>query len=514
MRAIPLSSLALAAIAFGVGCSAGNTDTTGSGTSSGGGSSVTTSTGNQGGSSTTGTGGSTGSFTTGTGGAGDGGGGGIPVNDCGTACGPTELCDGIHKGLDDNCNGVIDENCLCSAGQASSCFKGDPSYVDSPGCLPGTMYCTELGTWGECIGGKHAVAPDNCQLSDPLGCHPINGVPFQSVDLYGGTGNFSMGGSAETFTVTCPTGVSPCPAPVNNTFQPLQSGEYTVTYERTVNGMVDSCTYPLYVGARGLRVELTWNHPAGDTNLDLDLYLHKPLSTALFTIGGAANDCAFGNCTVDAFLPTQSPSAPQWFPGGNMPPDPVNWFDDTTTPNDAGNLSYFSPRDAGASCQAGNKGCHSRRLDLDNTSCDPAITDPEDPDFCAPENINVDYPPKNQWMRVGVHFYGTTGGGATFSGQVLPSVKVFCDGKLAGELGTAGYYDPEAPFQWTSTADEDKFWIVGDVLFRDDGCVKECVVNPIYANPVTKTPKIGTPQLDFNTFSYGVPFGPNYPPVP
>ncbi len=493
-------------LVVGVGCSAGNTDTTGSSSSTGGSSSSS----NQGGSSSS-QGGSTGTFTTGTGGVGDGGGGGIPVNNCGTECGPAEICDGIHKGLDDNCNGVIDENCLCSAGQASSCFKGDPSFADSPGCLPGTMYCTELGTWGECVGGKHAVAPDNCQLSDPLGCHPINGVPFQTVDLVSGTGNFSVGGSNESFTVTCPTGVSPCPTPTNNTYQPLQSGEYTVTYTRTVNGMVDSCTYPLYVGARGLRVELSWNYPAAtcedflgiplcDPSLDLDLHLHQPNTTTAWAPSGASQDCGFANCTASAFLPSQQPNAPSWFNG--TAPNPTNWYDDTTTPNDAGNLCYFAPRGAGDDWAAGNKGCHNPRLDLDNTGCDPSVTDATNPAFCAPENINVDFPPKDQWFRVGVYFWDPGG----YTGDVYPSLKIFCDGKLAGEVGASGFGTgmPATPMKLNSPADDDKWWLGADVMFTDDGCAKQCVVQTIYGDPANKTPKIQT----------GTAFGPAYPPSP
>jgi hypothetical protein len=505
MRTQLLTLLTLSGIALGLGCSAGNTDTTGSSSSTGGSSSSTGASG-PGGGATTSQGGSTGSFTTGTGGTGDGGGGGIPMNLCGTECGPMEICDGIHKGLDDNCDGTIDEGCLCSAGQASSCFKGDPSYLDAPGCLPGTMYCTELGVWGPCTGGKHAVAPDNCQLSDPLGCHPINGVPFQTVDLYGGTGNFSMGGSAETFTVTCPTGVSPCPTPTNNTYQALQSGEYTVTYTRTVNGMVDSCTYPLYIGARGLRVELSWNHPTATDHVDLDLHLHQPMTTTSFSISGAPQDCGYGNCTAYAFDPTfPSPNSPQWFPSGNVPPAPVNWFNDTTTPNDAGNLCYFGP--GGDSWASMGEGCHSPRLDLDNISCDATVTDPADSSFCTPENINVDFPPKDQWFRVGVHFYGQT----SQAEDILPTVKIFCDGKLAGEVGAVGYHDPEAPFVWTA-ADEDKFWLVGDVLFKDDGCVKECVLQPLYSDAVQKTPFVE--NTSGSIFSQTAAFGPAYPPMP
>ena len=510
-----VSALGISAVSVSAGCGAGNGDTTSgtetTGSNTGGGSSST----NSGGSTTSANGGSTGSFV-GSGGAGDGGsGGGVVVNPCGTECGPVELCDGIHKGLDDNCDGVVDEGCLCGGGQASSCFKGDPSFIDAPGCLPGTMHCTELGTWGPCVGGKHAVSPDNCQLSDPTGCGPINGVPFQTVDLFNGTGNFDDDAMSDSFTVTCPTGVSPCPTPSGNTYQPLQSGEYTVTYTKTVNGTQTSCQYPLYVGARGLRVELSWNYaPSGQ--IDLDLHMHDPSNTQNW--GYASDpffgtihpqDCGFSNCKSGSFVPSEATGAPHWFPDSNTSPDPVNWYKDTVTPMNAGNLCYFAPRGGGTAWSNANKGCHSPRLDLDNITCTPSATDPQSGSFCAPENINLDFPPKNQWIRVAAHLYpGTTSSSA---GQVLPNVKIFCDGKLAGDLGTAGFHNPESPFVWQAASDQDKEWLVADVLFKQDQCSNECIVEPLYLNGDTtaKNPVILTPNS-----SSEIPFGPPSPPLP
>ena len=35
-----------------------------------------------------------------------------------------------------------------------------------PGCFDGTEKCTEMGHWGPCIGGVHAIPPDNCFNDD------------------------------------------------------------------------------------------------------------------------------------------------------------------------------------------------------------------------------------------------------------------------------------------------------------------------------------------------------------
>jgi len=94
---------------------------------------------------------------------GHGGAGGSVINPCGSKCGPVELCDPAHAGLDDNCNGIVDEGCPCSMGMVQSCFKGDPSYRNMPGCFPGTQHCSELGmwttAWAECTPRIIATTP-------------------------------------------------------------------------------------------------------------------------------------------------------------------------------------------------------------------------------------------------------------------------------------------------------------------------------------------------------------------
>ncbi len=422
---------------------------------------------------------------------GSGGEGGMIVNPCGSECGPTELCDGADKGLDNDCDGEVDEGCSCTAGQISSCFKGDPSYLGSPGCNAGSMSCTEQGFWGPCNGGTHA--DENC-FENQVGCHAINSAPFAPKDLTEGLGNFDDDPNitGETFTVTCPVGVMPCPAPTGSDYTALQSGEYTVTYTKTVNGNDESCTFPLFVGARGLRVELSWNMGS----IDLDLHLKQPMSTAPWAIGGSNADCGFANCRAYNFL---FGSGPSWFSNTDMPPDPVNWYIDPILEN---NTCYFAPRGEGDTWQSAGMGCHSPRLDIDNIYCTPSVTDPDDFSFCAPENINVDFPPTGEWFRVGVHQYSNSAGTTAF-----PNVKIFCDGALAANLGTVGYNTPEAPMSFAPSTSND-FWPVADVLFQDNGCIKECVVVPLYQDAGTKTPYVMSETVA------GTTNGPAYPAVP
>lgn len=489
-----VGSSLIGAVGLASGCSAGATDGTTSGPGAGPGGTGGDNTGGAGpaGPGVTSGGGQIFVTSSGTGG---GEGGGVPINPCGTECGPTELCDGIHKGIDDDCDGEVDEGCPCGAGTASACFRGDPSYRNTPGCFDGTMYCTELGTWGPCTGGVHASAPDLCFEASTDACHPINAVPFQTVDLTDGAGTFYDSGSTNTFEVECPVGVDPCPAVTGGSnFQPLQSGEYTVTYTKTGPGGTETCTFPLIVGARGLRVEMEWNWGGGSR--DLDLHLHQPSNLqgwAPTSFGGSnSSDCTWHNCTVDeyGFLST----GPEWFP---QPPQPVGspvaWYLD---PVQQANTCYYAPRGVGADWQALGKGCHNPRLDLDNVSCTLSVSNVNDPTFCAPENVNVDFPPNNQWFRVGVFNFTTSP-----AEPLTPTIKIYCDGALAAELGPEGFNAPVA-------VPGRQMWLTADVLFQDDGCTKRCVVQPIYQNAAQQTPYFMT-ESQANTS-----VGPAFQPIP
>ena len=86
----------------------------------------------------------------------------------------------MHAGIDDDCDGAVDEGCACVPGLAQACFKGNPSYRDDPGCFAGTQHCTPGGVWGPCTGGVHAT--DACYLAD-TGCHAIASLPLVPVNL-------------------------------------------------------------------------------------------------------------------------------------------------------------------------------------------------------------------------------------------------------------------------------------------------------------------------------------------
>jgi hypothetical protein len=440
-------------------------------------------------------------FEVGGGGTGQGGDGGRFIDPCNSQCGPDELCGNQAIALDDDCDGEVDEGCMCSSGTAQACFKGEPLYVNADGCFPGTQTCSELGVWGPCIGGVHAI--EGCYMPD-AGCHAITGYPYVTVNLKDGTGDFSLDALTESWTVQCPPGVNNCPMVTGSNpaddFQPQVSGEYTVTYDKTTQNGPDSCTYPLFVGAPGLRVELDWEHDLGGDGVDLDLHVHKPNDTTPWGgTSGNAVDCAYNNCTASAF---QFAGGVDWFMGV-VPPDPVDWYLDPVFEK---NTCYFSPKGAGATWQAMGMGCHNPRLDSDNITCNPNVTDPQNFDFCNAENINIDYPPQSEWIRIGVHYYSSHGLNYT----VHPNVKIFCDGKLAAELGAHGFGTPqEVPVAFPPNGSSIMYWLVADVLFQTDECdTTTCVVEPLYLDLAQKSPLLTQTQ------NVTMSVGPNYPPIP
>ncbi len=88
---------------------------------------------------------------------------------CGTACGTgTETCVAgawagcdapepeaeICDGLDNDCDGTADPGCECAAGETRDCGGTETAGA----CQPGTQTCAADGTWGTCAG---AVTPQN-----------------------------------------------------------------------------------------------------------------------------------------------------------------------------------------------------------------------------------------------------------------------------------------------------------------------------------------------------------------
>jgi len=81
-----------------------------------------------------------------------------------------EVC---GNGIDDNCDGEIDESsaCTCKPGETRDCFSGD-GCVEKDGkwsctgtCQSGTQFCQSNQTWGACLGSVSPTA-ETCDNKD------------------------------------------------------------------------------------------------------------------------------------------------------------------------------------------------------------------------------------------------------------------------------------------------------------------------------------------------------------
>src|SRR5689334_16179003 len=75
-----------------------------------------------------------------------------------SACNPapdTPVPEVCGNGLDDDLNGFVDENCICTGSVSQPCFNGPPSQANAPNCHKGTQTCSgasEFPAWRACEG--------------------------------------------------------------------------------------------------------------------------------------------------------------------------------------------------------------------------------------------------------------------------------------------------------------------------------------------------------------------------
>ena len=406
----------------------------------------------------------------------------IPAN---AGCKGAEDCgaDGSGNGLDDNCNGVVDEGCACRPGAVEKCFLGPPGKRGVGGCTDGNATCTgvEFGTWGPCMGSigpqseKCDKLDNDCNgcADDGLCCTagidcpapgdpriapkpPYTDVPLKGELFFPGAATSwswtIVGGPCDqlfysttmnhnqSFTLT---GANMKDATAHFTL----SGDYTVTLTVVgADGHTYTCTWVQHIIGPGVRFELCWDN--SDSDDDVDLHVHKPgTTTNWFTTGSGDNsdDCFYSNCKATSYGAGSTGGA-QWGYANSPLADCVGSPEGSTWMSDG-----F---------------CHNPRLDIDNTGLRPG----------TPENINVDNAKNGESFRAAVHYYRNVG---TTSVE-HPMVNVYCGGNLKATFGKAP--NTLAGFDTGKAYNMGTLWRVADVKAIVDamGNTTDCTVTALH----------------------------------
>lgn len=390
----------------------------------------------------------------------------------------------LCNGLDDDCDGSVDEGCPCTPGAVQPCFLGPPSRRHQGACQDGTQSCVrgsgEFGAaWSHCVGGI-APSAETCDGTDndcngctdeiqdcvPVGkCPGANdprvpvGKPFVDYLLRGGdfypqtARSWSWrieGGPCDgiqpsgqtSFTLTGATSQ-------NATFVPKLSGDYTVTMTVvTSSGETFSCTWIVHIRGPGLRIEMCYPESMSQ---DLDLYLKQPgRKTPWYTqdtpFSPSDDQCDWHNCEATLRSSTTTSGIG----------DRANW-----------NYANSSLDE----CSGGPQGsqwaalgyCANPRLDIDNNLQEGSG---------LPENINVDMPREGDTFRIMVQNFSRT--------IAHPIVNVYCGGRRTATYGASP--DQLTNFDGTSSSGVGAMWRVADVTTHLDKSSGEttCEVVPLH----------------------------------
>ena len=150
-----------------------------------------------------------------------------------------EVC---GNGLDDDCDNLNNEGCVCTVGQTQPCYNGPAGTSGVGQCTGGTRKCyasRASGFWGQCD-GEVTPAPETCAANGDEDCDGLTNeegdgclcAPGATASCYSGPAGTPNVGACHAGTKTCDaqgTGYGPC------------VGEVTPAAETCATAVDDDC---------------------------------------------------------------------------------------------------------------------------------------------------------------------------------------------------------------------------------------------------------------------------------